>query len=83
MSLITMLPFLSFYVVDKTSFLSLTILYIYYQNDVFISDNDIYYDYNDFLASILPSILLKNTCFIKIQVLFNNYIYLKSILSSE
>ena len=78
-----MLPFLSFYVINKTSFLSFTVLYIYYRNDVFISDDDICYNYNDFLASILLSILSKNTYFVKIQVLLSNYICLKNTLSNE
>ena len=61
-----MLFFLLFYIVDETSFLSLTVLCIYYRNDVFVSDDGICYDYGDFLISILSSILLKSTCFVKI-----------------
>ena len=55
----------------------------WYRGDVFISHDDIYYDYNDFLISILSSILSKSTYLIKIQILFNNYVYLKNILLSE
>ena len=47
-----MLPFLSFYVIDKT-------LCICHRSDVFISDNNICYDYGDFSASILLSTLKK------------------------
>ena len=65
MPLIAMLLFLSFYVVDETSFLSLIILYIYYRDDVFVFDDDICYDYGDFSASILSSILSKSICLIK------------------
>ena len=50
-----MLSFLSFYVVDKTSSLSLTVLYICHRNDIFVSDDDICYDYDDSSASILSS----------------------------
>ena len=60
-----MLPFLSFYVVDETSSLSFTVLYIYYRNDVSVFDDDICYDYDDFLASILSSILLKSIYLVK------------------
>ena len=61
-----MLPFLSFYVVDETSFLSLTILCICYRNDVFVFDDGICYDYDDSLISILSSTLLRSTCLVKI-----------------
>ena len=83
MPLIAMLFFLLFYVVDETFFLSLTILCIYHQNDVFVSDNNICYNYDDSLASILSSILLKSIYLIKVQALFNNYVCLENILSSE
>ena len=59
------------------------ILYIYHRDDVFVSDNNIYYNYDDFLASILSSTLLKSICLIKIQALFNNCVCLENILSSE
>ena len=41
------------------------------------------YGYGDFLVSILSSILLRSICLIKIQALFNNCAYLKSILLNE
>ena len=54
-----------------------------HRSDVFVSNNDICYNYGDFSISILPSILSKSTYFVKIQTLLNNCICLTNILSSE